>query len=1398
MPTDTPTFSQWRARPVFISSTFKDMQAERSYLQSHVFPRLEEKLRERRHQFEPIDLRMGVETAELGTVEAREALVLKVCLEEIQRSRPFLIVILGDRYGWVPPPERMENAVQEAGFDTEVKGKSVTALEIEFGVLKEHPDQRQRSFFYFREPLPYDRMPEDIAAQYSDAHSPDATIRAGHDRLLALKRQISADPEFQPRVHSYHPTWDEKAQHVIGLEAWGDLVFQHLWSALEEETHDFASQPPETWEQQERAARSEFVAQRSRDFTGREPLITQLLDIATSPFHATDLRNTVASNTGTTWGACVTGSPGSGKSALLAELYQRLAKNGSVLILANAAGATPRGSEPDAMLRRFIGELATALGIADPLPENARPDKVDAAFASMLAHAALQTRVVVLLDALDQFDPTPRGQYLTWLRVRQWPGNARIIATGITGTTPVEALIKNEGVEALELPALAALDVTEIAKRVWAHYHRQVNPEVLRVLAGKKLPDGSPAAGNPLWLTLALEQINLLDADDFARAERDFTHAGGAGERLRALLVDTATRMPPDVPSLYGWLLEQTEKVFGAAPARAFAVLIALGRIGWRECDLLSLVPIMAGLLYPKAGRITLDELSLANLRRGFRAHLMRRGSAGQLDFFHAQMRQAVRLWALRDVVLERSIHQAVADHLAALPWSDSPGIDADPLRQSELMHHLIGAGDAEHVAQLLADYSGPYALRSATGYSAKAPAIQSLAHHLSGANSAHLEWVVSLLSQPGLTDEQVDRIAARFSYDLLPALEAITDVQVRRALAEAVLAAKRQAVAAAPDRSERQFSLASAMNLVSDIATSQGDFATAEKLAAESRAIGETLASTGNVTDTERPTTPEEADEQVRWAQRRTETRFLSNWNPTLDAQAMNWDDPQTLNNYLQKQEEIRAANDEIVRDRKAELARIEAEIRDGKLAQQEVLCIALDNLGDVAHARGNLAMAKQHYTESLAIRERMAASDQEFARWVNSGTGPIEEPVMYSVVTSPMKADRHNNLAASLSRLGSIALKLDDLEEASRCFIRSRGILQRLVSGDPDNIFHCKTVLQFNLAKVALSLGNIATKRDQMAAASDHYTEALDLLETVLAREPDNTDYQIDLALVQSKIGCIAMAAGDLSGAQTRYANSLAVIDRVASRDPANLEWQQYHCHMLDSLASVAVERRDYAEAFRLRSIANQIVRASADRSPEDVMSLRSLVASHAQLAALADVMGNQATFQQELQSCLEVMERMKQRGVPFDDRTARLYDQCRVTLLSDCEGYAQAAEAPIPLAAPHTTMPSAPRPLDTALAHLRDGRAQAALDLLRPLVFPNDALDMDQGAPLEARLAFIQALWLTQNEGGVLAYLPRLREQDNPRVQALRECLEKWQKSLSWMQKLGFGKKTDASAY
>lgn len=109
-------------------------------MRTHVFPELEERLRKRRHNLEWVDLRIGVATASLAEGEARELEVLKVCLAEVKRCRPFLIVLLGDRYGWVAPPERIAAAAREEGFDTGSAGQSVTELEIRFGVLDD-PDQ---------------------------------------------------------------------------------------------------------------------------------------------------------------------------------------------------------------------------------------------------------------------------------------------------------------------------------------------------------------------------------------------------------------------------------------------------------------------------------------------------------------------------------------------------------------------------------------------------------------------------------------------------------------------------------------------------------------------------------------------------------------------------------------------------------------------------------------------------------------------------------------------------------------------------------------------------------------------------------------------------------------------------------------------------------------------------------------------------------------------------------------------------------------------------------------------------------------------------------------------------------------------------------------------------------
>jgi hypothetical protein len=301
-------------------------------LRTRVFPELEERLRARRHNLEWVDLRVGVATASERDERVRELYVLKVCLDEVQRCRPYLIVLLGDRYGWVPPEERVKAAAEEAGIAA-VIGRSVTDMKIDFGMLSD-PEQQPRSFFYFRGPLPYTQMPKEIAALYCEDYAADAGKSDRKRRLAELKQRIERQ---QPnRVRHYSAQWDLIQQRVSGLEDWGRVVLDDIWSELERETRPFAAAADTPLQQAEREALEDFINDRAHDFVGRQSILDSLTGLATAAESASGLR-----------GASITGDPGSGKSALFGALYRRL-RGGDVFLLAHAAGARLCGGWPPA------------------------------------------------------------------------------------------------------------------------------------------------------------------------------------------------------------------------------------------------------------------------------------------------------------------------------------------------------------------------------------------------------------------------------------------------------------------------------------------------------------------------------------------------------------------------------------------------------------------------------------------------------------------------------------------------------------------------------------------------------------------------------------------------------------------------------------------------------------------------------------------------------------------------------------------------------------------------------------------------------------------------------------------------------------------------------------------
>ena len=89
---------------MFVSSTFRDFEEERNILTQNIYPRLLSYCRENKSNFQAIDMRWGI-SREYNLENA----VLPICLEEIEQCKaygtfPNFLIMLGDRYGWCPPP----------------------------------------------------------------------------------------------------------------------------------------------------------------------------------------------------------------------------------------------------------------------------------------------------------------------------------------------------------------------------------------------------------------------------------------------------------------------------------------------------------------------------------------------------------------------------------------------------------------------------------------------------------------------------------------------------------------------------------------------------------------------------------------------------------------------------------------------------------------------------------------------------------------------------------------------------------------------------------------------------------------------------------------------------------------------------------------------------------------------------------------------------------------------------------------------------------------------------------------------------------------------------------------------------------------------------------------------
>ena len=528
----------WKTVRVFLSSTFRDMHAERDHLVKVTFPALREKLLPYRVELYEVDLRWGITRD-----QAENEQVLALCLELIEECQIFF-GFLGERYGWVPEhyPEQILHHfpwISQLGSAPRV---SATELEILHAVLRHPAEAAKPALLCFRDTRATDAIPEPTRSRVYFESCPQRQAQLADLKLRVTQHGCAAATPYSCR-------WDAGAcdrpsrsrGRLVGLDDFGRQAEDWLWRTIRQ-LQQLPERPvvmegdPFT---EEADAQQRFQEIRRRNHVPRADFVRQLRDYLDRPASSPCL---------------VTGPSGIGKTAALADFVEQLkGEESGAVIVAHFVGASHRSASLRDTLGRLLEELRRSLSLNLSVPDTTA-ERV-AALLTVLGSVGTGRRVVVILDAINQLDPTDAAHELLWLP-GELPAHVRLIvscASDVGGT--VWQRLQERSLSRIEVGPLTDEQRWQIIRTVPKVAAKTLDDEQIALLLD------NPATANPLFLLTALEELRGFGSFDLLN------------DHLRQL-----PRGPHAVLDLFEQVFERLEQEF--EPVMTRGVLSLLGCAG--------------------------------------------------------------------------------------------------------------------------------------------------------------------------------------------------------------------------------------------------------------------------------------------------------------------------------------------------------------------------------------------------------------------------------------------------------------------------------------------------------------------------------------------------------------------------------------------------------------------------------------------------------------------------------------------------------------------------------------------------------------------------------------------------------------------------------------------------
>ncbi|XP_039999978.1 telomerase protein component 1 isoform X2 [Xiphias gladius] len=674
---------RWRGVRVFISSTFRDMHAERDVLVRSVFPELRRRAAPHCLYLQEVELRWGV-TEE----ESRRA--TELCLSEVCRSQ-MMVGILGERYGLVPPKPVLPDLPQYSWLASAPAGLSVTEMEIrQFQAL--FPDTaHQRMFCYFRDPY----ITRSVPAAWRSDFVPES--KEAESKMASLKSRIRAS---DVKVTENYPCeWGgvvEGKPYLKNLEDFGRAVLEDLWTAV---GNQFVE------ENEEAEAASDVTEQEvhqgalQRQFSGRAKLLSG----------AVEMVEQVQTKGGV---MVVEGGPGEGKTVFMAALADALrtgvkSRTNLVCNVTSYSTAASQSARSVENLLRFLVQWFRKIKDTEkesPLPHSYKD--LLSEFHSTLSDVKQNEPLVLLVDGADVVRDGGGQLRSDWMP-EQLPRGVCLVVSLTSKAALLQTLAKKRSTVLFTLGQLSVPDRKEIVQKGLDTFGKKLSDSAfnsqLQTLVMKK------GAVSPLYLHLACEDLrNFASFDKLKESLQDLPqslsqlvqhgldrlcsqHRGMPGLRwtLAALAVSPAGLRERDLYSLLNtcnelssrdgqtsWqeVLQLSRKPKGRTPMAAFT----------------RIVQSLQSLIDPSHCHGADDLLALTNpeVRRAFEDFFL----PAESDRTRAHLVLAAHLWALADPQGTDAFLHCEANSVMHLP------------------SNLIQSGQLEALHSLLSSYYFLYA----------------------------------------------------------------------------------------------------------------------------------------------------------------------------------------------------------------------------------------------------------------------------------------------------------------------------------------------------------------------------------------------------------------------------------------------------------------------------------------------------------------------------------------------------------------------------------------------------------------------------------------------------------------------------------------------------------------